>query len=349
MIHLIFKDLGLDPLEAASYRPISLTSCISKMYQRVILNRLSEAFERDGILLEEQAGFRQHRCTLEQAYILREAVDSRKHRHATFMCFVDFTNAFPSTWQDGMWSRLRETGVKGRLYRSIRSLYKLCKSSIQTPYGLTDWFMSDLGTRQGAVLSFLLFSLVVNPLATLLKSKGFGVKMGGIQLACLLYVDDLVLIADSEEQLQGMMNTTTEFLQQWRFVVSARKTQVVALLKTLSGRLATRRSMTSEAINISALFSKRGASGTKCKIRTWTKPKRNTNAYIMLDLVTPVSKSANLHFSGSCSQNPKCCMGQKCGPATPKQHYSTSKNSKSKVHEKYSASGPCQQSLAKLV
>jgi hypothetical protein len=34
------------------------------------------------------------------------------------MCFVDFTNAFPSTWQDGMWSRLREIGVKGRLYRS---------------------------------------------------------------------------------------------------------------------------------------------------------------------------------------------------------------------------------------
>jgi hypothetical protein len=144
------------------------------------------------------------------------------------MCFVDFTNAFPSTWQDGIWNRLRETGVKGRLYRSIRSLYKLCKSSIRTPYGLTDWFMSDLGTRQGAVLSPLLFSLVVNPLATLLKSKGFGVKLGGIQLACLLYADDLVLIADSKEQLQEMMNTTTEFLQQWRFIVSARKTQVVA-------------------------------------------------------------------------------------------------------------------------
>jgi hypothetical protein len=228
MIHLIFKDGGLDPLEAASYRPISLTSCISKVYERVILNRLSEAFEKDGILPEEQAGFWQHRCTLEQAYVLREAVDSRKHKHATFMCFVDFTNAFPSTWQDGMWSRLREIGVKGRLYRSIQLLYKLCKSSIQMPYGLTNWFMSDLGTRQMAVLSPLLFSLVVNPLATLLKSKGFGVKLSGIQLACLLYADDLVLIADSEEHLQEMMNTATEFLQQWRFIVNARKTKVVA-------------------------------------------------------------------------------------------------------------------------
>jgi hypothetical protein len=73
---------------------------------------------------------------------------------------------------------------------------------------------------------------VVNPLATLLKSKGFGMKLGGIQLAWLLYADDLVFIADSKEQLQKTMNTTTEFLQQWRFIVSARKTQVVVFARS---------------------------------------------------------------------------------------------------------------------
>jgi hypothetical protein len=87
MIHLIFKDGGLDPLEAASYRPISLLSCISKVYERVILNRLSEAFEKDGILRGEQADFRQHRCTLEQTYILKEGVDSRKHKTRNIYVF----------------------------------------------------------------------------------------------------------------------------------------------------------------------------------------------------------------------------------------------------------------------
>jgi hypothetical protein len=81
-----------------------------------------------------------------------------------------------------------------------------------------------------------------------------------------------------------------------------------------------RRSITSGAINILALFLKKGVSGTICKIRTLIKPKRNTNAHIRLDLGTPVSKSVNLHFSGTCSQNPKCFMGQKYGPATLKQH-----------------------------
>jgi hypothetical protein len=54
--------------------------------------------------------------------------------------------------------------------------------------------------------------------------------------------------------------------------------------------------MTSGAMNFLTLFLKKGFSGTKCKIRTLIKPKRNTNAYIRLDLVTPISKSVILHF-----------------------------------------------------
>jgi hypothetical protein len=103
-----------------------------------------------------------------------------------------------------------------------------CKSAILPPFGLTTWFTSDLGTRQGAVLSPLLFSLLVNPLADLLKSQGFSVHLGDIHIACLLYADDLVLIADSEAQLRDMLETATQFFRQWRFTVSERKSQVVA-------------------------------------------------------------------------------------------------------------------------
>jgi hypothetical protein len=229
MILPIFKDGGFDLLEASSYRPISLSSCVSKVYERVLLNRLTTSLEDLNKLPKEQAGFRKDRCTLEQAFILREFLDSRKAHKATYACFIDLTNAFGSTWQDGMWYQLRATGVKGKLYRSIRSLYNQCKSAILTPFGLTDWFTSDLGTRQGAVLSPLLFSLLVNPLADLLKSQGFGVHLGDIHIACLLYADDLVLIADSEAQLRDMLETATLFFRQWRFTVSERKSQVVAV------------------------------------------------------------------------------------------------------------------------
>jgi hypothetical protein len=48
------------------------------------------------------------------------------------------------------------------------------------------------------------------------------------QIACLLYADDLVLIADSEDAMEKMMLEATNFLRKWRFSVSAKKTQVVA-------------------------------------------------------------------------------------------------------------------------
>jgi hypothetical protein len=123
MILPIFKDGGLDPLEASSYRPISLTSCVSKVYERVLLNRLTTSLEDRNKIPEEQADFRKDRCTLEQAFIFQDILDSRKAHKATYACFIDLTNAFGSTWQDGMWYQLRATGVKGKLYQSIRSLY----------------------------------------------------------------------------------------------------------------------------------------------------------------------------------------------------------------------------------
>jgi hypothetical protein len=126
-----------------------------------------------------------------------------------------------------MWYQLRATGVKGKLYRSIRSLYNQCKSAILTPFSLTDWFTSDLGTHQRAVLSPLLFSHRKSSCRSL-KSQGFGVHLGDIHIACLLYADDLVLIADSEAQLRDMLETATQFFRQWRFTVSERKSQVVA-------------------------------------------------------------------------------------------------------------------------
>lgn len=201
-IQLIFKENGADPLDAKAYRPISLTSCV----------------EKTGLIPEEQAGFRPDRGTRDQTYILREVTDSRTaSKKKSLLAFVDLTNAFPSAWHAGMWYRLRECGVKGKMYRSIKAMYQSCRSSIQTPFGFTDWFSSDLGTRQGSVLSPFLFSLLLSPLATHLKDKGFGIALAGTKISCLLYADDLVLIAQSALQMRQMMREATNFFHRSTF------------------------------------------------------------------------------------------------------------------------------------
>ena len=58
------------------------------------------------------------------------------------------------------------------------------------------------GVRQGAVSSPLLFNLIPEQLTRRLKRHGTGLKLQGLErINCLLYADDLVLLADTRHNL----------------------------------------------------------------------------------------------------------------------------------------------------
>ena len=63
------------PLDSpASFRPISLTSCVSKLFERIILSRLLFFLESNSILSPRQAGFRPGRSTLDQNLFLSQSI-----------------------------------------------------------------------------------------------------------------------------------------------------------------------------------------------------------------------------------------------------------------------------------
>ena len=78
-------------------------------------------------------------------------------------------------------------------------------------------FETTVGLPQGAVLSPLLYALFINGLAESLKQQHQGVWMWERQVGILLYADDIVLIADSPQQLQQMLDITAEYASQWQF------------------------------------------------------------------------------------------------------------------------------------
>jgi hypothetical protein len=101
------------------------------------------------------------------------------------------------------------------------------ESSIVTPYGLTESFESDLGTRQGAVLSPFLFSLVISPIVDELCEKDLVVHLGTLLIPGLLYADDIVLIAETHRQPETMLEHATNFSRSWHFTVNDKKSQIV--------------------------------------------------------------------------------------------------------------------------
>ena len=71
----------------------------------------------------------------------------------------------------------------------------------------TDWFDVKCGLRQGCILSPILFNLCMNDLVLYLKSFGKGVKCyDDYYLLCtLLYADDVVLLAETEQDSQVLL------------------------------------------------------------------------------------------------------------------------------------------------
>ena len=89
------------PLDSpASFRSISLTSCVSKLFERIILSRLLFFLESNSILSPRQAGFRPGRSTLDQILYLSQSISDGFNKprpgSRTILSTIDFSKAFDS-------------------------------------------------------------------------------------------------------------------------------------------------------------------------------------------------------------------------------------------------------------
>ena len=92
---------------------------------------------------------------------------------------------------------------------------------------MSDFFSVHCGLRQGCILSPLLFNIYINDLVKELNELGKGIDINGVRVSCLLYADDVVILAENEQNLQDMLDTVTHWCQKWNMTINEKKTQVV--------------------------------------------------------------------------------------------------------------------------
>ena len=75
---------------------------------------------------------------------------------------MDFKRAFDSVNRQKLWSVLKTNGLKGNLFKVIKSMYESVKACVRINGECTDYFECTEGLRQGCLLSPVLFSMFVN-------------------------------------------------------------------------------------------------------------------------------------------------------------------------------------------
>ena len=108
---------GKDKSKAESYQPISLTSCVGKLMERLIDTRVMWNLEDKKHITPEQEAFRQDRCTEDQVtYISKAFEDAFLNKKHILAVWIELEKAFDKVWKAGLKLKLRHCRVSGRIY-----------------------------------------------------------------------------------------------------------------------------------------------------------------------------------------------------------------------------------------
>ena len=119
-------------------------------------------------------------------------------------------------------------------------MYKSAKSCVSENSTLTDNFSCMIGVRQGDNQSPLLFSIFLNDLKLFLEPAYDGLKIVNTlsvenldqellvfcKLYILLYADDTVILAESQEDLQQSINLMERYCSMWKLNINVSKTKI---------------------------------------------------------------------------------------------------------------------------
>lgn len=170
---------------ASSYRPISLSSCLGKLFENMLKLRLDYFIESQSLIPSIQFGFRKGKSCSESFVSLLSDVRQVKLSHSNAICvFLDVKGAFDNVNIEELIQVSHDVGLPGHILKwlysflSNRTIFVKYNNKLHGPRS------ANKGTMQGATLSPLLYNLYTSEILKYINVPG--VKI-------LQFADDLLL------------------------------------------------------------------------------------------------------------------------------------------------------------
>ena len=201
---------GKDPASVGSYRPISLTSCVGKLFEKMVKLRLVWWLEGNNRFSEWQAGFRTSRSTVDQCLRLSQHISDgfqQKPAKRTVLVLFDFQRAFDTVWREKLLTKMLSMGVPTKFVLYVKAWLVNRRAVVKIGEDYSRGRTFTAGLPQGAVLSPILFLIFINDLLSLFNDDTM----------VSAFADDLAIACShqSKEEAQRMAQIETDKVIQW--------------------------------------------------------------------------------------------------------------------------------------
>lgn len=199
-----------DPHNINNYRPISLTSSIIKIIERMIKKRLVKYLDDKKLIIQNQSGFRKNRSTIDNIfYFKQKCLEAFNKKHKVCGVVFDIEKAFDKIWHEGLLYKMYEIKIPPKIglwienFLDKRRFFVYINDKVSTERNILT------GVPQGSVLSPILFQIFINDIP--IKVEKYD------QHNSLLFADDLFSFYSDKNinRIQLIMQKYLDSLEEW--------------------------------------------------------------------------------------------------------------------------------------
>ena len=219
---------GGSKTDVGNYRPISLLNIFSKIYEKLMHNRILKFLEGNNSLYETQYGFRPGRsCEHALLNAQNSILESLNKRQISLLLLIDFSKAFDMVEHSILLKKLEHYGIRGPALSWIKSYLSNRKQYVSVNGSDSATLSMEYGVPQGSILGPLLFVIYINDIPEVARFAKF-----------ILYADDanIIITADTIEEISDKLETLTKNLVDWvnsnGLVLNLKKTKYMIFSQT---------------------------------------------------------------------------------------------------------------------
>jgi hypothetical protein len=214
-----------------NYRPISLLSCFSKIFEKVVCLRLLNFLENNNILTPDQFGFRKsHSAVHPMVHMMNFVSRALNKKETTIAIFCDLRKAFDTVNHEILLKKMHKMGIRGNELDWFKNYLSNRKQFVYLNGKSSSLLEILLGVPQGSILGPILFLIYINdlPLSSLLKS--------------LLFADDTALLAsgsnidDLVEFVNNEFHKVVYYFRKNRLSLHPEKTKFMVFSNSLAAK-----------------------------------------------------------------------------------------------------------------